>query len=82
MRDAASTELSGRYCAVTASGSVAALYSRFIGVALSSDFANSDTAALKDARPRRLNQAVAAWIAGALEDGPRAGGRHRDGSQN
>ncbi|MGO4192725.1 RES domain-containing protein [Arthrobacter sp. YAF17] len=62
VRAAASAELSGQYCAVTASGSVAALYPHFIGLALSLGLADFDAAALKDARPRRLTQAVAAWL--------------------
>ena len=62
VRTAASAELSGRYCAVTASSSVAALYPQFIGLALSLGLADFDAAALKDARPRRLTQAVAAWL--------------------
>jgi hypothetical protein len=62
VRTAASAELSGRYCAVTDSGSVAALYPHFIGLALSLGLADFDAAALKDARPRRLTQAVAAWL--------------------
>ena len=62
VRTAASAELSGRYCAVTASSSVAALYPHFIGLALSHGLADFDAAALKDARPRRLTQAVAAWL--------------------
>jgi hypothetical protein len=56
-RAAVSAELSGRYCAVTDSGSVAALYPHFIGLALSLGLADFDAAALKDARPRRLTQA-------------------------
>ncbi|MGO4806443.1 hypothetical protein AB4089_15080 [Arthrobacter sp. 2MCAF15] len=62
MRAAASAELSGRYCAVTDSGSVAALYPHFIGMALSLGLADFDAAALKDARQRHLTQAVAAWL--------------------
>jgi hypothetical protein len=48
-RATASAELSGRYCAVTASGSVAALYPNFIGLTLSLGPADFDAAALKDA---------------------------------
>ena len=61
-RAAASAQLSGRYCAVTDSGSVAALYPHFIGLALASGLGDFDTAALKDARPRHLTQAVASWL--------------------
>ena len=62
VRAAASDALSGRYCAVTASGSVALLYPHFIGLALAAGLGDFDTAALKDARPRHLTQAVAAWL--------------------
>ena len=62
VRAAASAELSGRYCEVTASGSVAALYPHFIGLALTLGLDDFDAAGLKDARPRRLTQAVAAWL--------------------
>lgn len=50
-RSAASAELSGRYYAVTASGSVAALYPHFIGLILTLGLADFDVAALKDALP-------------------------------
>jgi hypothetical protein len=79
-RAAASAELSGRYCAVTASGSVAALYPHFIGLALSLGLADFDAAALKDARPRRLTQAVAAWLYEMTDfDGVTFSSRHGDG---
>lgn len=82
VRAAASAELSGRYCAVTASGSVAALYPHFIGLALSLSLADFDTAALKDARPRRLTQAVAAWLYEMTDfDGVTFGSRHGDDLQ-
>jgi hypothetical protein len=79
VRAAASAELSGRYCAVTAAGSVAALYPHFIGLALSLGLADFDTAALKDARPRRLTQAVAAWLYEMTDfDGVTFASRHGD----
>jgi hypothetical protein len=82
VRTAASAELSGRYCAVTDSGSVAALYPQFIGLALSLGLADFDTAALKDARPRRLTQAVAAWLYEMTDfDGVTFGSRHGDDLQ-
>ncbi|MEO3935046.1 RES family NAD+ phosphorylase [Micrococcaceae bacterium Sec7.4] len=82
VRTAASAELSGRYCAVTASGSVAALYPHFIGLALSQGLADFDAAALKDARPRRLTQAVAAWLYEMTDfDGVIFASRHGDDLQ-
>jgi hypothetical protein len=82
VRAAASAELSGRYCAVTASSSVAALYPHFIGLALSLGLADFDAAALKDARPRRLTQAVAAWLYETTDfDGVTFTSRHGDDLQ-
>ncbi|MET3948353.1 hypothetical protein ABIB49_003074 [Arthrobacter sp. UYCu512] len=82
VRAAASAELPGRYCAVTASGSVAALYPHFIGLALSLGLADFDVAALKDARPRRLTQAVASWIYEMTDlDGVTFASRHGDDLQ-
>jgi hypothetical protein len=81
-RAAASAELSGRFCAVTASGSVAALYPNFIGLALSLGLADFDAAALKDARPRRLTQSVAAWLYEMTDfDGVTFSSRHGDDLQ-
>lgn len=78
-RAATSATLSGRYCAVTASGSVAALYPHFIGLALALGLADFDAAALKDARPRRLTQAVAAWLYEITDfDGVTFASRHGD----
>ena len=61
-RAATSAELGGTYCALTDSKSIAVLHPNFIGLALSLGLADLDAAALKDARPRRLTQAIAAWI--------------------
>ncbi|GAB3567199.1 hypothetical protein GCM10027405_27220 [Arthrobacter alkaliphilus] len=61
-RAATSAELSGQYCAVTASQSLAALYPKFVAMALSLGLADFDAAALRDARPRQLTQAIAAWL--------------------
>ena len=58
---ALSADLAGAYCAVTDSMSIAALYPYFIGTVLSLGLADFDAAALKDARPRELTQAIAAW---------------------
>lgn len=78
-RAAASAELSGRYCAVTDSGSVAALYPHFIGLALASGLGDFDTAALKDARPRHLTQAVASRLYEMTDfDGVTFASRHGD----
>jgi hypothetical protein len=82
VRAAASAELSGRYCAVTDSGSVAALYPHFIGLALASGLGDFDTAALKDARPRHLTQAVASWLYEMTDfDGVTFASRHGDDLQ-
>ncbi len=61
-RAATSAELAGNYCAVTDSVSIAILYPHFIGTALGLGLADLDAAALKNARPRELTQAVATWI--------------------
>lgn len=81
-RRAASAELSGRYCAVTASSTIAALHPRFIGLALSLGLDDFDAAALKDARPRRLTQAVASWLYETMDfDGVTFASRHGDDLQ-
>jgi hypothetical protein len=78
-RLAASADLAGTFCAVTSSGSVATLYPRFIGMALSLNLADFDAAALKDARPRLLTQAIAAYIYDTGEfDGIQFASRHGD----
>jgi hypothetical protein len=67
---------------VTASGSVAALYPHFVGLALSLGLGDFDTAALKDARPRHLTQAVAAWLYEMTDfDGVTFTSRHGDDLQ-
>lgn len=60
-RAATSAELTGTYCAVTDSKSIAVLYPHFIGIALKLGLADLNAAALKDARPRHLTQTIAAW---------------------
>lgn len=78
-RAASSAELAGAYCAVTGSRSIATLYSHFIGVALGLGLADFDAAALKDARPRRLTQAIASWIYEHTDlDGVAFASRHGD----
>jgi len=81
-RAAASAELSGRFCPVTASSTVAALHPRFVGLALSLGLEDFDAAALKDARPRRLTQAVASWLYEMTDlDGVTFASRHGDDLQ-
>ncbi|MCG2624801.1 RES family NAD+ phosphorylase [Arthrobacter sp. I2-34] len=78
-RAATSAELTGTYCAVTDSRSIAALYPHFIGTALSLGLTDFDAAALKDARPRQLTQAIAAWIYETTDiDGVTFASRHGD----
>ncbi|WP_420180102.1 RES domain-containing protein [Paenarthrobacter sp. TA1.8] len=78
-RAATRAELSGHYCAVTASQTVAALYPQFIAVALSLGLADFDAAALKDAKPRKLTQAIAAWLyERTTVDGVTFASRHGD----
>jgi hypothetical protein len=61
-RRIATGTLTGTFCAVAASDTVASLYPSFIGLALSLGLVDFDAAALKDARPRRLTQSVATWL--------------------
>ena len=78
-RAATSAELTGTYCAVTDSRSIAVLYPHFIGVALSLGLLDLDAAALKDARPRRLTQAISAWLYETTDlDGVTFASRHGD----
>ncbi|MFB8369757.1 RES domain-containing protein [Pseudarthrobacter sp. NPDC055928] len=78
-RAATRAELSGHYCAVTASQTIAALYPNFIAIALSLGLADFDAAALKDARPRQLTQGVAAWLYETTTvDGVTFNSRHGD----
>ncbi|WP_180536420.1 RES domain-containing protein [Micrococcus luteus] len=58
-RRAGSAHLTGRFCVVTAFETIAALRPRFAGIATGvHGLADFDAAALKDARPRLLTQAV------------------------
>lgn len=78
-RTATSAKLTGNYCAVTDSRSIAVLHPHFIGIALSLGLRDFDAAALKDARPRELTQAVAAWIYETTDlDGVTFASRHGD----
>lgn len=64
---------------MTNSQSVAVLYPHFIGMALGLGLADLDAAALKDARPRELTQAIAAWIYENTDlDGVTFASRHGD----
>ncbi|MCP1415427.1 RES family NAD+ phosphorylase [Paenarthrobacter sp. A20] len=78
-RAAARAELRGNYCAVSASSTVSVLYPNFIAKALSLGLTDFDAAALKDARPRQLTQAVAAWLYEMTSvDGVTFSSRHGD----
>lgn len=78
-RRIATGTLAGTFCAVAASGTVASLYSSFIGLALSLGLADFDAAALKNARPRRLTQSVATWLyVNTAADGVSFSSRHGD----
>ncbi|MFC8041817.1 RES domain-containing protein [Paenarthrobacter sp. NPDC057355] len=78
-RTAARAELSGNYCAVTTSATVSALYPHFVAKALSLGLTDFDAAALKDARPRQLTQAIAAWLYDTTTvDGVTFNSRHGD----
>lgn len=61
-RTAATAQLSGTFCGVTTTESIAALYPQFIGMALGMRLRDFDAAALKDAKPRALTQAIASHI--------------------
>jgi hypothetical protein len=78
-RTATSAKLTGNYCAVTDSRSIAVLHPHFIGMALTLGLLDLDAAALKDARPRRLTQAIAAWLYETTDlDGVTFASRHGD----
>ena len=78
-RTATSAKLTGTYCAVTDSRSIAVLHPHFIGMALTHGLLDLDAAALKDARPRRLTQAIAAWLYETTDlDGVTFASRHGD----
>ncbi|MDO5753191.1 RES domain-containing protein [Arthrobacter sp.] len=78
-RTAATALMSGTFCAVTAAESVAALYPQFIGMALGLGLTDFDAAALKDAKPRALTQAIASHIYATGEfHGVQFSSRHGD----
>lgn len=81
-RAAASARLSGTYCAVTASDSVAVLYRPFVPLALSLGLRDFDAAALKDSRARWLTQSIAAHLYDSTDfDGVTFASRHGDDLQ-
>ncbi len=61
-RRAATARLSGTYCAVTRSESIAALRPHFLAHARALGLADFDASALKDPRPRALTHAVATHL--------------------
>lgn len=78
-RIATTAKLSGTYCEVTSSASIAALHPYFIGLALSLKLVDFDAAALKDARPRDLTQTVATYLHTTTDiDGVSFFSRHGD----
>lgn len=78
-RRIATGTLTGTFCAVAASETVASLHPLFIGRALSLGLLDFDAAALKDARPRRLTQSVATWLYENTDvDGVSFSSRHGD----
>lgn len=81
-RTAARAELGGKYCAVTTSETVGTLYPHFVAKALSLGLTDFDAAALRDARPRQLTQAIAAWLYDTTTlDGVTFNSRHGDDLQ-
>lgn len=78
-RTAASATLTGRFCAVTASESIAALRTQFVALAHQLKLHDFDAAALKYGRPRTLTQSVATYLHAATEvDGVTFASRHGD----
>jgi len=78
-RSAASAHLTGRFGAVTAAESIAALRRPFVALAHLLGLHDFDAAALKDARSRALTQAVATYLHAHTElDGVAFASRHGD----
>ncbi len=78
-RSAASATLTGRFCAVTAAESIAALRPQFVALAHLLNLHDFDAAALKDGRPRALTQSVATYLHATTElDGVTFASRHGD----
>jgi len=61
-RRAASAHLTGRFCAVTSTNSIAALRPRFVALALRLGCRDFDAAALRDSKLRELTQDVASHL--------------------
>lgn len=73
--------MTGRYCLITASESIAALRPEFISAALEADYADFDAALLKDgsASARQITQAVSSYLYNQPGvDGVRFSSRHGD----
>ncbi|GAA4428195.1 hypothetical protein GCM10023169_29070 [Georgenia halophila] len=78
-RSAASATLTGRFCAVTTSESLAALRPQFVALAHRLGLHDFDAAALKDGRPRALTQAVATHLHATTDlNGVTFASRHGD----
>jgi hypothetical protein len=78
-RVAGTARLTGRFCAVTAAGSLAGLHPVFVGRALRLGLTDFDAAALKDARARELTQRLASHLyATTTLDGVVSQSRHGD----
>ena len=78
-RSAASATVTGRFCAVTAAESIAALRPQFVALAHLLTLHDFDAAALKDGRPRALTQSVATYLHATTGlDGVTFASRHGD----
>lgn len=80
-REASRATLSGTFCAVTESESIAALYPHFVVPARQLGKVDFDAAALKDSGPRNLTRSIASWLYDQVEpsvDGVEFTSRHGD----
>lgn len=78
-RCAATSQMKGRFCAVSHSRTVSALRPVFLDEARSFGLEDFDTAALRDPRPRGLTQRIAAHLWHSTDlDGVRYASRHGD----
>jgi hypothetical protein len=78
-RSAASATMTGRFCAVTAAESIAALRGPFVAHAHRLGLHDFDAAALKDGRSRALTQSVATYLHASTNlDGVAFASRHGD----
>lgn len=78
-RSTASATLTGRFCAVTAADSIAALRPQFIVLAHLLTLHDFGAAALRDGRPRALTQSVATYLHPTTDlDGVTFASRHGD----